>query len=86
MKIIAVGSSKEEHDHVSGKTWGFVPYAKGPGKFISAGETHDGAVVGGVGHSVSKGVAQGAGVGIGLALFGAGYSWLKHHFRPRRAR
>lgn len=86
MKILAVGASKEEHDHVSGKSLGFIPYARGAGTFVSAGEAPDGAVVGGVGHNVSKGVAQGAGVGIGLALFGAGYSWLKHHFRPRRGR
>ena len=83
MKIIAVGGSKEEHDQVSGKTWGFVPYAKGPGKFVSAGEGPSTTAVGG---SISKGVGQGAGIGLGLALFGAGYSWLKHHFRPRRAR
>jgi hypothetical protein len=73
MPIISFGSSLEEQSNVSGKGH-LIPYAKGPGKFVSAGT--DGSV-GGVFDDVGNGVAKGIGIGAGLLLFGTAYAWIK---------
>lgn len=75
-KFLSFGCSGEEQERVSGVA--LVPYApgKGPGKFVSAGETT--TIVGGEGSGgFFKGMGQGAGIGVGLLAFGTLYSWMR---------
>ena len=76
-KFLSFGFSGEEQENMSGKA-ALVPYApgKGPGQFVSAGEST--TIVGGEGGGgFFKGMGQGAGIGVGLLAFGTLYSWLR---------
>lgn len=75
-KILSFGCG-EEVNRLASSGAALVPYApgKGPGNFVSAGDTT--TVVGGDGGGFFKGMGQGAGIGVGLLAFGTLYSFIR---------